>query len=73
MEHDAASVYWAYPAEVYQAEGMLSARLGVSIDQAARALQARASAQGVSMIEAALAVIAVRVDRNQRHGPPDTC
>ncbi|HEY2222974.1 ANTAR domain-containing protein, partial [Actinomycetospora sp.] len=45
------------PPVVHQAEGILRARRGVTIDEAARALRAEAGAAGLSVVEVARQIV----------------
>jgi hypothetical protein len=46
-----------HPPEVHQVEGMLSVRLGVTVDEATQILEDRAVAGGITVLDAAIAVL----------------
>jgi hypothetical protein len=62
---DAVAYEGHVPAEVLQAEGALSARRGISVDEAAESLRAIAQCAGTPLIDVARHVLAGRdsVDR----------
>jgi hypothetical protein len=49
--------FWL-PAEVHQAEGALASRLRITVDEAAEALRDHADAAGITLVDAALEVLA---------------
>jgi AmiR/NasT family two-component response regulator len=53
----ARSVEINQPAVVYQAEGVLTVRMDLSVERAAGALRERAAAEGVSVVEAAQQIV----------------
>jgi len=58
MNPDVAPSRLTYPVSVYQAEGVLSTRLGITIDEAVHALVDRAAAGGLSLEDASKQVMA---------------
>lgn len=54
---DTVDLAWPFAAKVHQAEGVLSARHSLSIDEAAQALRARANTTQRTLLDVALDVL----------------